>query len=345
MSIKQLNKNKIIMACAGFGKTTLIVEAALKITTENVLITTYTNENVDQINQFIIKMNGFMPANIYVLSWFTFLLRDGVRPYQNIMSPNERARSIYFQQTLNRFHKKDNYFTSLNDIYSQKISEFVFECNKKCSGLITKRIEKIYPNIFIDELQDFAGYDLNFFEQLFKSKSKITMVGDSRQATFSTNNSSKNKKYKKTNIYDWVKVQEKAGDVSVDYKNECWRCNQDICNFSDTLFPDLPKTISKNLEKTGHDGIFNIDIGDVVDYIKEYSPVILKYDKRTDTLGYKSINIGLSKGRTYERIIIFPTKTMLAFLNTKDISQAGDLSKFYVAVTRARYSVAFVFNK
>jgi hypothetical protein len=33
---------------------------------------------------------------------------------------------------------------------------------------------------------------------------------------------------------------------------------------------------------------------------------------------------------------------MKEYLKSKDISKAGDLAKFYVAVTRAKYSVAFV---
>lgn len=43
-----------------------------------------------------------------------------------------------------------------------------------------------------------------------------------------------------------------------------------------------------------------------------------------------------------DRVLIFSTKPVRTYLDTKDISKAGDLEKFNVAVTRARYSVAFV---
>ena len=48
------------------------------------------------------------------------------------------------------------------------------------------------------------------------------------------------------------------------------------------------------------------------------------------------------KGKTFDRVMVFPTNPMKAYLKSKDLTAAGDLSKFYVAVTRARYSVAFV---
>jgi len=342
MSKTLLIKNRCIIACAGSGKTTSLVEEALKITDSTVLITTYTIENVDQINRCIIEQNGFIPRNIIVLSWFAFLLREGIRPYQNHISGNSRARSILFQAGGNAFHKKENYFTSMEDVYSNKASEFVVECNNISNGLVVRRLEKIYTHIFVDELQDLAGYDLNFLELLFASSTYITLVGDPRQSTYSTNHSRKNKRFQGKNIREWLIEQEKAGAISIEEKIECHRCNQYICDFADSLFPCLPKAVSKNFIVTGHDGIFRISSVDVVRYIETYNPVILRYDKRANTLSNHAINIGLTKGRTYDRVLIFPTTKMSNFLSKKDPDKAGDLSKFYVAVTRARYSVAFV---
>ncbi len=48
-----LIKNKVIIACAGGRKTTHLVEEALKIVDEPVLITTYTLENLDQISSSV----------------------------------------------------------------------------------------------------------------------------------------------------------------------------------------------------------------------------------------------------------------------------------------------------
>jgi hypothetical protein len=68
----------------------------------------------------------------------------------------------------------------------------------------------------------------------------------------------------------------------------------------------------------------------------------MRYRIDTNTLGYPAINFGIAKGRTYDRVLIFPTANMKKYLKTKDVGDAGDIAKFYVAVTRAKYSVAFV---
>lgn len=342
MSQRPSNKNKVVIACAGSGKTTYIVDEALKIKGRNILIATYTNENLDQIKAYFIEKIGCIPPNIFIQSWFTFLLQEGVRPYQNHLNNRKRVRSIFFQAGAPKFHKKENYLTASNDIYSNKASEFICECNSKAQGLISQRLEKIYGHIFIDELQDLSGYDLNLLEIFFKSNTNIVAVGDPRQATFTTNHSIKNKKYKGDGIYSWLKGKEKESVLKIEEKNESHRCNQAICDFADSLFPEMPKTISKNSKVTGHDGVFTISAKDVADYIHKHAPTVLRYSKTTNSLDYPAINIGLTKGRTYNRVLIFSTKPMIEYLKTKDLEKAGDKSKFYVAVTRARHSVAFV---
>ncbi|HNW96451.1 MAG TPA: UvrD-helicase domain-containing protein [Candidatus Paceibacterota bacterium] len=342
------HNNKVIVASAGSRKTTCIVEEALFLTNKNVLITTYTNENLEQIHSYIIQKNGCIPQNITILSWYSFLLQDGVRPYQKSVTQKGRVNSIIFKDIpiqLQRIKKSniDKYFfTEGNDIFRDRVSDFVCYVDDRSSGAVINRLQRIYDYIFIDEVQDFAGYDLNFLEKLFNSSINIVAVGDPRQATLSTNNSLKNKKYKKTFIFDWIARKQTEGLVVIEERNECYRCNQHICDFGDSLFPSLPKTISKNTDITGHDGIFYLEKKDVIAYVNQYKPTILRYSKKTDTMNLKAVNIGLSKGRTYERVVVFPTKPMLIYLNTNDISKAGDISKLYVAVTRAKYSVAFV---
>lgn len=340
------NKNKVVIASAGSRKTTFIVEAALAILERKCLITTYTNENIDQINSYLIEKKGYVPPNITVASWYSFLLQDGVRPYQNHMTDKGRIRSIDFTNTPNQFAKKADvdryYLTSGDNIYRDRVACFICESDKHTHGLIVQRLEKIYSHIFIDEIQDFAGYDLDFLEKLFNSSISIVCVGDPRQATFSTNNSSKNKKYKKSEILEWVNSKMKANLLHVEKRNECYRSNQLICDFADALFPSLPKSISKNDKATGHDGVYFVNENEALDYYKTHGPTVLRYNKKTDTMGLPAANIGTMKGRTFERVLIFPTKPMKEYLKTKDISKAGDISKLYVAVTRAKYSAAFV---
>ena len=75
-----MNRNKLIIAAAGSGKTTFLIDNALHIEDSNVLITTYTEENEKEIRK---KFEGVIPNNIRIQTWFSFLLQHGVRPYQS----------------------------------------------------------------------------------------------------------------------------------------------------------------------------------------------------------------------------------------------------------------------
>jgi len=337
-------KNRVIVACAGSGKTTILIDEAKKLAGKRVLITTYTNENLEQIRDFFIGQNGWVPEHVTIQSWFTFLLHDGVRPYQNQMVLKPRVNSICFPQTKkSRWQKKSDYITASNDIYRDKTSEFVWECNRKTSGAVLARLGKMYDYIFVDEMQDLAGYDWELLNSLFDSGIGIIAVGDPRQSTYLTNNASKNKQYrgKERTYVEWLRSKEIAPKVFITELVYCHRCNQNICDFADALFPGMPKSISRNLESTKHDGIFQIKRDSVVDYYNTYKPVILRWNKNENTFGLPAMNIGVSKGRTYDRVLVFPTKPMCDYLKTGDITKAGDKHKLYVAITRARHSIAF----
>ena len=204
-----------------------------------------------------------------------------------------------------------------------------------CTGLV-------YELIFIDELQDFAGYDLDVLDRLFRSNITVVAVGDPRQATFSTNNGAKNKQFKGTDILGWIEQQAKAGRFQLEHRTDCFRSNQQICDFADALYPNLPKTISKNATVTDHDGIIQIKAHETTAYFEKYRPVVLRHNRSAKTQGLPAVNIGLMKGRTFERVLIFATGPMKEYLKTKDLAKAGDLAKLYVAVTRAKQSAAFV---
>lgn len=56
-----------------------------------------------------------------------------------------------------------------------------------------------------------------------------------------------------------------------------------------------------------------------------------------------AINFGDAKGLTFERVLIYPTKPILAWL--KDCNsklEPKSRAKLYVAITRAMHSAAFV---
>lgn len=56
-------------------------------------------------------------------------------------------------------------------------------------------------------------------------------------------------------------------------------------------------------------------------------------------------NIGLSKGATYDHVIIICTEAFKNFVKDGSIPPSEKTkSELYVAITRARYSVAFLYD-
>lgn len=356
-----MNQNKLIVAAAGAGKTTLIVNEALKIKGERVLITTYTQANGAEIRKKIIEVNQCIPPNVIVQTWFSFLLQHGVRPFQGGLFEKQirgfilvngqsgfkgftkSGHPIYFSEK-KEFER--HYFSEEIKIYSDKISKFVFRCNAHSGGAVIERLSNIYSHIFIDEVQDLAGYDLELLKLFFKSSSNTLLVGDPRQGTYSTNSSAKHKKFKKSAIINFfednsLQIEKDTTSLTTNY-----RCDKAICNLSNKLFANLPPTTSCNNNTTSHSGVFLVREVDVEEYLNTFSPVQLRENVKTEVnQNYEVMNFGESKGLSFDRVLIYPTNPILKWL----IDEDSDLvptsrSKFYVAITRAKYSVGIIYN-
>jgi DNA helicase-2/ATP-dependent DNA helicase PcrA len=343
----QLN-DKIIIASAGSGKTTMIVDEAIK-NKDKILILTYTRDNLSEIKEKFIRLNDVVPANVIIKTWFSFLLNDCARPYQNFLY-DKRIKTIQFVQSMSTrgtsmSDVENYYFNKAGMIYSDKIGGFVCKCNEISEGLVINRLEEIYDYIYIDEVQDLAGYDLELLKLLVDSEISVKLVGDIRQVTYSTNNAGKNRQYRDVNIINFFEKISEKQNVDLVYKNISHRCNQKICNLADSLYPDLPDTSSLNEELTEHDGIYIIKKENVEDYVEKFSPQILRYDKRTKLFKDKAMNFGQAKGLSFDRVLILPNGPIQKFLKTGNIKKVKkSRAKFYVALTRARYSVAFLYS-
>lgn len=344
----QSPESTIVLAAAGSAKTQMILDRVLANPDRTALITTYTTENLDQITRRLQEANnGAVPQHVTVMTWFSLLVNHAIRPYQrSVFGESNFIAAFNFLGARNRFVPKNEparYFLDANrDVYRNGAADLACEVETRSGGLVCQRLAEMFDDIYIDELQDLAGYDLTFLELLLRSKATVIGVGDSRQQTFVTNDSRKNKKFKGDGLVAWV--QARADCCTVEFRNECYRSNQEICDFADGIFPSQPKTISKNETVTGHDGIFRIARDDVAAYYEQYGPVVLRYRRDVDTLGLPAKNFGVAKGSTYDRTLIFCTNPMLKYLRDGDVTTLTSKEKFYVAVTRARYSVAFVID-
>lgn len=339
--------NQIIVASAGSGKTTTIVDKACGDASKQAAMITYTKNGREEITNKSYQRFGCVPPHVTINTWFAFLLRHFVRPYQKCLY-DLRVAGIHFLNKQSAFripeHKtRVHYFSKPDLIYSDKVSKFACKVIEQTDGLPLHRFEQIYDKLFVDESQDLAGYDLELVELLLKSSVEVSLVGDNRQATYSTHSAAKNKRYAGSNIVLKFEEWEKNGLCNIEYQNFSHRCVQTICDFADQFHPDAPNTEAKNTEVTGHDGVFAVRKCDVAAYTAAYAPQPLRYDRRTKDILGKPINYGAAKGKTFERTLIYPHGPLKKFLQTGKIEDAGkETAKIYVAITRARQSVAFV---
>jgi superfamily I DNA/RNA helicase len=361
---------KLLIASAGAGKTHLISDEACQITKDEkrVLIITYTESNQREIIAKYKSMGGAKRGRIVVKGWFTFLLEDIIRPYQNEVF-STRIGSINF--TSSNPHRRGNFTVKgtaekVDGNYNPR--HFLTNCKTKAhteflSKLATvmakesklkpiKRLSAIYQKIFIDEVQDLAGWDFDFLKLLSKSTTPITCVGDFRQTIYSTTS---NPKKPSTN-------QEKMDSFkSLGFEIEAMavsrRCIQSICDFADEIHAGSGYTATKTLVDEiparfqEHQGIFIVPKSKLHSYIEKYTPVILRNSinsaKELNELPIEKINFGISKGLGFDRTMVITTKNINAFLKgdkTAFDSGKSDKSKnnFYVACTRSRYSLAFL---
>jgi len=127
------SENKVIIACAGSGKTTRLVDTALANRDRRIAFVTYTNNNRREIVKRFGESNSGIPAHVDIMTWYAFLLQECARPYQRSKYTEERIDSIIFMngrsaqgcsEARTRFH----YFADSDLIYSDKIAKFIVEC-------------------------------------------------------------------------------------------------------------------------------------------------------------------------------------------------------------------------
>jgi DNA helicase-2/ATP-dependent DNA helicase PcrA len=354
-----MSSNRLILAAAGSGKTTLIVNDVLANKTEKILITTFTLANEQSIRERLIKANnGCLPTNVVVQPWFSFLIKNGVRPYRfwdgRVAGMHLVTKASGFRYNLsngnpvywgeNDFFKY--YFNSNMKVYSDKLSKLFFRCNKNSGGHVLKRLEKNYRHIYIDEVQDMAGWDLELIKLFLKSSINLTIVGDPRQTVYLTHHDKKYPKYDYGKIKDFIQIECTKLKCSIDETTlaSSHRNSVEICALSSKLFPTLPACISKLNKTNSHTGIYFVRLKDVQKYCDVFHPIQLRL--RSDIKVYANtlyMTFGESKGLESEHILLYPTKDMLKWLcgenvNLKDKTRA----QLYVALTRAFFSIAIV---
>jgi DNA helicase-2/ATP-dependent DNA helicase PcrA len=373
-----MKNNKLIIAAAGSGKTTYLINEAMKFKDERVLITTYTEANEEEIKKKFIKRFKCIPSFIKIQTWFSFLLQHGVRPYQGTFNEmlfskevkgmllNDGKYGIKF--VLKKFGREipipfkeetefeQHYFTSSGKIYSDRLPKFVVKSNENSNGEVVNRISRIYQHIFIDEIQDLAGYDLEIIKLFFQTTSNILLVGDPRQVTYLTHHENKYGKYQEGRIKEFLvdecnkKIPYEIDETSLGSSH---RNNKPICDYSSKLhepeqFSSIEPCVCEDCRNYAEEaeGIYLVREADIENYLERFNPIQLRWNSLQEVNpNYSVYNFGESKGKTFHRVIIYPTAKMEKWVyDNKTDLPFSTRAKLYVAITRAKYSVAIISN-
>lgn len=354
--------HKFIQACAGWGKTHAIIEHCIQMpTNKRRIIITLTSSGQSELRRRLKENMG--KINIYpeVKGWYEFLIHDVISPYLPKKFSNIKISGFDFDKNNEnrvwRISSKDKirrYFTSENKLIRETVEELSVEIMlNEAPCLVENRLSRIYDELIIDEVQDISRTGLDVLKLLInQTKLKIFLVGDVRQSLIDSNlHSNRNKSYDRTNLISWFKEISKNGNLKIEDKNVTYRFNQEIANFSDKIFckESFSNTISKqHCEKNiEHKGVYIVMRKDLQDYIDEYNPKLLRHSKacgkNLENLDFKTI--GKVKGLSFDHVAILATDPILNFIKHKDkLLTQKSACEFYVAVTRARHSVALIVN-
>ncbi|CAE6759800.1 MAG: UvrD-helicase domain-containing protein [Nitrospira sp.] len=343
--------NFLTLAVAGSRKTQGIVEHCASLPHDRrALVLTYTQTNQAELRSRLASLAGDHPG-ILVMGWFTFLLRDFARPFLPFQFAGCRVFGFNFEGRPHRMAKGPRRFLDSNGyVYSCELGRLAHELVHASGGALLRRLECIYDEILIDEVQDLSGHDWEIIDVLLRSALIVHMVGDIRQAVLSTNpRSPKNKRYAYASAVRWFRERENRGELQIIENNTTWRCHPEIATFSDSIFDSswsFPQTQSLNKTVTKHDGVFLIHSKHVAEYVARFRPRCLRdsaHSGKAFDLNY--VNFRLAKGMTCQRVLIVPTAGIKSFIQSGTHLDPVPASKFYVAVTRAEQSVTIVIDE
>lgn len=330
---------RVIFAVAGAGKTTHII-SALSLE-KRALIVTYTENNYHHLRNKVIQKFGFIPENITVLTYFTFLYSFCYKPF---LHQRYGAKGINwdvppaFTLRLPRANPKF-YLDSSRRLYSNRIAKLVIQ--EQIVGYVVDRLSKYFDQFFVDEIQDFGGHDFDLLIALCRAEMDINFVGDFFQHTFDTSRDGK----LHSDLYDdFGKYQahfEKAGlTPDTQTLSHSWRCTPSVCEF-------ITQNIGVNINSHRQDESEVRFISDEAEYIEKFNcpeTVKLFYQNHKKYPCF-SENWGKSKGQDhYQDVCVVLNGVASKAFKKSSLTElvSSSRNKLYVACTRANNSLFFV---
>lgn len=329
----------VVFAVAGSGKTTrLISELDLD---KRVLIVTFTENNETEIRRRVCAKFGFIPDNITVQTYFTFLNRFCYRP---MLLQSMKSAGITFSRpsafaSRQPIGSKKRYLDGSGRVYHARMAR-ALQVMGNVEDL-RRRLARYYDRLFVDEVQDFGGHDFNLLMDLVKADLDVLLVGDFFQYTYSTSNDGVVNKNLHSS-YDDYRARFLASGLSVDLDSlkRSRRCTDTVCAFvRDRIGIDI------HSEHGAVSEVRSLDDQAAISSLLAQSDTIKLFLKEHDRYDCHSMNWGASKGVDH-----FVDVCVVLGKDTWKQHAGGlpfDLkpmvrNKLYVACTRARQNLFFV---
>lgn len=330
---------RVIFAVAGSGKTTSILEALSE--DKRSLIITYTENNLKNIRYKIIEKFGYFPENIKLLSYFTFLYSFCFKPFLSRII-FAKGMSWGFPPGFTTRLKRTNikyYIDTNNRIYHNRLAKLL-----EVAGVhedIVERLEKYFDDLFIDEIQDFAGHDFNLLKIISTANINIQYVGDFFQHTFDTSRDGAINKNLHNDYEKYINHFQAMGlEVDTESLVKSYRCAPAVCDF---ISGNLKINIESHRSDATEINMIN-DEHQINQILNDPKIVKLFYNKHYN-FGCYSRNWGGCKGEdNYSDICIVLNPETLAKFNNGNLSELAPKTKnkLYVACTRARGNIYFI---
>lgn len=342
--------NELTIAVAGARKTQGIVDACAEAGPDRrILVIAYTQSSQVELESRIAQAVPFNPY-VEVIGWYALLLRHFVSPYLPLLFPGRNLRGFNYNGDPGRYAiGADRHLDSENRAYQCNLACLAHKVNEASEGAVIDRLEHIYTDIFIDEAQDVGGWSLEILDLFFSSRLNIHLVGDMRQALLSTDpRGNKNSAYKFEKVLNWYRTRETKKRLTIIENGITYRSSQVIADLSDRLFDSslgYSATQSASTETHSHSGLFRVHPRNVADYVAAHQPLALHWRSGLgDNLGVSFTTFGVAKGMTVEHVLILPTEKFRLFLASGTALEGKTACSFYVGVTRAKHSVAFILD-
>ena len=288
----------VVFAVAGSGKTTRLVTALDE--TRRFLLVTYTEANYDNLRAKAIERFGYLPPNIAIYTYFSFLHSFCYRPF---LRSKKDTRGLTFNAP-DRFPvypltDDRRYISSGRWLYANRLAKFIEQSG--LVGAVVARIEKYFDAFFVDEVQDFGGHDFNFLLAISAAQVKMSFVGDFHQHTFDTSRDGNVNANLHENYDAYKKKFERARlKVDTDSLKRSRRCSKSVCDF---IAEKIGIDIQAHDDRTSVVR-FEDDPGAVAALYRDPGTVKLFY-KENQKYGCFSQNWGASKGMDrYEDVCV-----------------------------------------